>query len=130
MYNLYFDAIIYIKMYYRLLFTGLTILLAVELSKYLLKKLIEKRPIEKANLISIEKICIMPSTFTIISNAEYVENYIVKFKHNNEIIDVTISKKDIKSDLLSGEKPYVEYQHFDLINLFNKFLNIKVHTKK
>ncbi|UZW15757.1 hypothetical protein OSC52_08035 [Clostridium pasteurianum] len=129
-YNLYFDTIVYIKMYYRLTFSGLFILSLIQLFNYLFKKLISRRPVVKANLISIEKICTMPTNFTIIKDTECIENYIVKFKHNDEIIDITISKKNIKSDLTSDEKPYVEYQYIDLINLFNKFLNIKVHTKK
>ncbi|MFT8315631.1 MAG: hypothetical protein ABF633_15480 [Clostridium sp.] len=130
-YNLYFNIIVYIKLYYRLAFIGLFILLLIKLSKYLLKKLVDGRPIVKANLISIEKTCTTPSNLKILKDdLQCTENYIVKFKHNDEIIDVTISKQDIKSDLNSGEKPYVEYQYIDLINLFNKFLNIKVHTKK
>lgn len=129
-YNLYFNIIVYIKMYYRLTFSGIFIFLLIKFFNYLFKKLIEKRPIVKANLISMEKICTIPENFIMIRNNECMENYIVKFKHNDEIIDITISKKDIKSDLTSDEKPYVEYQYIDLINLFNKFLNIKVHTKK
>ena len=130
-YNLYFDTIIYIKLYFRLIFIGLFIFLLINFFKYVFKRLLDGRPVVKANLISIEKTCTIPSNLGLIKDYSICnENYTVKFKHNDEIIDITISKEDIKSDLKSGETPYVEYQYIDLINLFNKFLNIKVHTKK
>lgn len=130
-YNLYFNKIIYLKLYIRLAFIGLIVFLGIKLVKYLLKILIKGRPIFKARLISIEKIDLKSSTLRIIKNEwDSTENYAVKFKHNDEIIDITISKEHIKSDLTTDEHPYVEYQYIDLIKLFNKFLNIKVHTKK
>lgn len=130
-YNLYFNAIIYIKLYYTLAFIGLFILLLINLLKYLSKKLLDEIPVVKTNLISIEKTYTQPLNFRLIKNYSMSnENYTVKFIHNDKIMHISISKESIKSDLKSDEKPYVEYQYIDLINLFNKFLNIKVHTKK
>lgn len=130
-YTLYFNKIIYLKLYMRLAFIGLFIFLLIKLFSYLLKILIERRPTFKAKLISIEKLDSKSLNMGIIKNEwDSTENYAVKFKHNDEIIDITISKENIKSDLTTDEHPYVEYQYIDLIKLFNKFLNIKVHTKK
>ncbi|WP_026882867.1 hypothetical protein [Clostridium akagii] len=130
-YNLYYAKTAYIEMYLKIALVGLLLFILVKLLNKILFRVLTSRPTEKAKLISIEKIDIssLGSSLPGVSN-ELEEIYTIKFKHNNEIIDITISKENVKNDLSKEDSPYVEYQHINLIKIFNKFLNIKVHTKK
>lgn len=130
-YNLYYDKSVYIGLYLKLTILGFLLFILMKAIGKLLFKILTNVPTEKAKLISIEKINIESFGITLSpdeSNA-LEEIYSIKFKHNDEIIDITVSKESVKNDLTKEEYPYVEYQHINLIKIFNKFLNIKVHTK-
>lgn len=131
-YNLYFsNKFVYLYMYLIIATIGAITFILVKLSKYFIKNIVNTRPIIKAELISIEKVDIKALTLGILEvDPELEDVYDIKFKHNNEIIHTTISKHELKKDLVKDEHPYVEYQYFYLTNIFNKFHNIKVHTKK
>lgn len=130
-YNLYYAKTAYIEMYLKIAAVGLVIFVLVKILNKILFRMLTSRPTEKAKLISIEKIDIGSLGLSLTGDsAKPEEIYNIKFKHNNEIIDITISKENVKKDLSKEDSPYVEYQHINLIRIFNKFLNIKVHTKK
>lgn len=131
-YNLYFEnRLVYLYMYICVAFFGFIIFTLVKTSAAFIKNILKSRPVIKAELISIEKAEFKPVKLGIIEiDAELDEDvYNIKFKHKNEIINATILKSDIRNDLVKDECPYVEYQSLYLLKFFNKFLNIKVHTK-
>lgn len=117
-------------MYIGIAALGIIIIILVKASSFFIKNILKASPIIKAELISIEKAEIKPIRLGIIEiDAELEDVYNIKFKHKNEIINATILKSDIQNDLIKDECPYVEYQSFNLLSFFKKFLNIKVHTK-
>ena len=128
-YNLFYNKYFYIYAYYNLVFLCAILFIPVYIYKYIVKKLIKEEPIIKAELLSIEKIDAPVSKLTIMDNSDTEDIYNVQFKHKNEIIHLTVYKDDIQKDLLKGEHPYVEYKYINMIKIFNKFHNIKVHTK-
>lgn len=118
-------------MYLKIALAGLFLFVLVKLLNKILFRVLTSRPTEKAKLISIEKIDVSSIGLSLIGDSDgFDEIYNIKFKHNNKIIDITISKENVQNDLNKEDSPYVEYQHINLIKIFNKFLNIKVHTKK
>ncbi len=130
-YNLYYAKTAYIEMYLKIALAGLFLFVLVKLLNKILFRVLTSRPTEKAKLISIEKIDVSSIGLSLIGDSDgFDEIYNIKFKHNNKIIDITISKENVQNDLNKEDSPYVEYQHINLIKIFNKFLNIKVHTKK
>ena len=130
-YNLYYAKTVYIEMYLKIALVGLFLFVLVKILNKILFRILTRRPTEKAKLISIEKIDISSLGLSLSGVSDKPEEiYNIKFKHNNKIIDITISKENVKNDLSKEDSPYVEYQHINLIRIFNKFLNIKVHTKK
>lgn len=130
-YNLYFkNRLIYLYIYLSAAALGLFVFVLAKALVLFVKNILKTSPVIKAELISIEKAEIKPVKLGIIEiDAELEDVYTIKFKHKNEIINATILKSDIQKDLIKDECPYVEYQSFYLLRLFNKFLNIKVHTK-
>lgn len=130
-FNLYYDKTVYILLYLKIALFGLLLIVAAKVIDKLLFKILSNMPIKKSKLISIEKINIASLDINLPSetSASFEEIYSIKFKHNNKIIDLTISKDNLKNDLNKEDCPYVEYQYVNLIIFFNKFLNIKVHTK-
>jgi hypothetical protein len=130
-FNLYYDKSVYIGLYLKLSILGLILFVLIKAIDKILFKMLTKIPTEKSKLISIEKINIESFGISLSHDESTTleEIYSIKFKHNDEIIDITVSKESVKNDLTKEESPYVEYQHINLIKIFNKFLNIKVHTK-
>lgn len=131
-YNLYFNnTAVYLYIYIALASSGALVYILFKLIRFFIKNIVNARPIIKAELISIEKIDVKSISLGILEiDPELDDLYDIKFKHNDEIIHTTISKNDLKKDLVKDEHPYVEYQYFYLANIFSKFHNIKVHTKK
>lgn len=130
-YNLYYSKADYISFYYDLMFLLLFFSALFFIFKYIFMKVLKREPFVKAELLSIEKLNLSSqNTLSVPSTNNHDDIYNVKFKHKNEIILLTVTKDAIKKDLSTGEHPYVEYQYFDLMKIFNKFHNIKVHTKK
>ncbi|MDD3223592.1 MAG: hypothetical protein PHX70_02615 [Clostridium sp.] len=130
-FNLYFNRLMYIKIYMYIALLGIIFSALMMLIKRIVYTSLKNSPKEKAKIISIKKIDIEKIGFILDDTTkELNEVYNVKFKHNDEIIDITVSKKDIKEDLKKEEHPYIEYQYIKFTKIFNKFLNIKVHTKK
>lgn len=120
-----------IKMYISISSIGLILYMMLKHIKILILYRISKLPIIRSEIISIEKVSEKSLNLGFIEIGYDSEDiYVVKFKHKNELINVTIGKDDVKKDLSKNENPYIEYQYIKCISFFNKFKNIKVHTKK
>ncbi|MCD2346478.1 hypothetical protein [Clostridium guangxiense] len=92
---------------------------------------ISKSPVIRSEIISIEKVSEKSLSLGFVEIGYDSEDvYVVKFKHKNQLINITIPKDDVEKDLPKNENPYIEYQYIKCIRLFNKFKNIKVHTNK
>lgn len=120
-----------IKMYLLISLLGLIIYVMLKCVKILILYRISKLPVMRSEIISIEKISEKSLNLGFIEIGYDSEDiYVVKFKHKNELINITIPKDDVEKDLSKNENPYIEYQYIKCISLFNKFKNIKVHTSK
>lgn len=120
-----------IKMYLFISSIGLIISMVLKHIKILILYRISKLPVIRSEIISIEKVSEKSLNLGFVEIGYDSEDiYVVKFKHKNELINITIPKDDVKKDLSKNENPYIEYQYIKCISFFNKFKNIKVHTKK
>lgn len=120
-----------VKMYILISFLGLILYMMLKYIKNLILYRISKLPVMRSEIISIEKVSEKSLNLGFIEIGYDSEDiYIVKFKHKNELINITIPKDDVKKDLSKNENPYIEYQYIKWISFFNKFKNIKVHTNK
>lgn len=120
-----------IQMYFFTIIIGFVIFLILHSYKNLIIYKLSKIPTVKSKVISITKLNEKSINLGILEiDVDSDDVYIVKFKHNNKIINKAIQKNDIKIDLQTGEEPYVEYKYWDLMHFFDKFHNITVHAKK
>lgn len=120
-----------VKMYISISLLGLIIYMMLKHIKSLILYRISKLPVIRSEIISIEKVSEKSLNLGFIEIGYDSEDiYVVKFKHKNELINVTIPKDDVKKDLSKNENPYIEYQYIKCISFFSKFKNIKVHTNK
>lgn len=134
----YFQYMIYLipkklilSMYFTITTLGFILYILWKFLKNFILYKLNKSPIIKSELISIEKLNQKSLSLGFIEiGIEAEEAYMVKFKHRNKIIDTIIPKDDVEKDLPTDESPYVEYQYVRFINFFHKFKNIKVHTNK
>ncbi|WP_242874687.1 MULTISPECIES: hypothetical protein [Clostridium] len=118
-------------MYFFVAIVGFIIFLLLRSSKSLLVYKLSKIPTIKSKVISITKLNEKSINLGILEiDVDSDDVYIVKFKHNNKVINKVIQKNDIKVDLQTNEEPYVEYKYWDLMHFFDKFHNITVHAKK
>ena len=120
-----------IQMYFCVTIMGFIIFLILRSSKNLIIYKLSKIPTIKSKVISITKLNEKSINLGILEiDVDSDDVYIVKFKHNNKVINKVIQKNDIKVDLQTNEEPYVEYKYWDLMHFFDKFHNITVHAKK
>ncbi|MFL0252278.1 hypothetical protein ACJDT4_17835 [Clostridium neuense] len=120
-----------VAMYIFVSILGIVIYTILKYAKNLILYKISKSPIMRSEIISIEKVSEKSLALGFIEIGYDSEDaYVVKFKHKNKLIDITIPKDDVQKDLPTNENPYIEYQYIKLISIFNKFKNIKVHTNK